>query len=504
MIKVDKRNAVFALHNHGVGIRAIARQLKMDRNTVREIIKNEGQPPTLQRCSQIVLAKDLLEKLFLECEGYIQRMHERLTEEHQVKIAYSTLTRKIRDLNIDPTKNRRCGQVPDVAGQEMQQDTSPYRILISNQKMKLIASLIYLRYSKLKYLKFYPSFCRFQMKCFFYEALTFWKYTAPRCVIDNTNLAVLHGTGPDAVFVPEMISFGDQFGFKWFAHKKGHSNRKAGNERSFWTVETNFLKGRTFSSIEDLNQQAFEWATGRNAHRPLSKSGLIPIELFEMEKQFLKKLPPYLPAPYLQHERDVDQYGYTAFNANYYWIPGASLEKVIILEYAGSIKIFRKHSLLIEYRLPSFGVKNKKIKPDGIGDLPFEPRHRPKPTQEEELKLKSLCPEVGAYLDVVDRKKPSPQKRNQLIRRLYCLNQTLTEHFFIQTLRRATHYRVIDVEQLERIAFQLVRLESYEVPVIDSHDEELEDREAYQEGKITWSPDPADYETLLNQRDEEE
>jgi len=503
MIEANEREAIFALYNRGISIRSIARQLKIDRNTVRAIINSEGKLPTLKRSSRIILDGSLLKQLYTECDGYIQRMYEKLTEEHHIKIAYSTLTRKVKELGIKPAKNQRCGQVPDVPGQEMQHDTSPYVIKIGNQKMKFVASLIYFRYSKLKYLKFYPFFCRFQMKCFLYEALKFWGYTASKCIIDNTNLAVLHGTGPDAVFVPEMIAFANQFGFRWVAHKKGHSNRKAGNERSFWTVETNFLTGRTFSSIEDLNQQAFEWATGKNAHRPLSKSRLIPINLFETEKPDLKKLPPYIPAPYLQHERNVDQYGYIAFNANYYWIPGYSLGKVTIIQYAEFIKIYQKHNLLIEYQLPVFGIKNQKFKPKGIPDLPYEPRQRTKSTQDEELKLKKTFPVIVPYLNIVDHKKPSPQRRNQLIKRLYSLSQRLTEQFFIQTIQRAIHYKVIDVEQLERVASQLVKLESYQVPVTDSNDDEqLEDRNEYQEGKFTEVSDLAVYEELLNQNDD--
>jgi len=61
-------------------------------------------------------------------------------------------------------------------------------------------------------------------------------------------------------------------------------NRKAGEERSFWTVETNFLPGRSFQSLEDLNQQALQWATVRMEHRPASKTKLIPAQAFEHER----------------------------------------------------------------------------------------------------------------------------------------------------------------------------------------------------------------------------
>ena len=71
-------------------------------------------------------------------------------------------------------------------------------------------SLLYSRYSKIRYVKFYRSFNRFKMHCFFHEALTFWNYAVDICIIDNTNLARLHGTGKNAFIVPEMEQFARQ------------------------------------------------------------------------------------------------------------------------------------------------------------------------------------------------------------------------------------------------------------------------------------------------------
>ena len=105
----------------------------------------------------------------------------------------------------------------------------------------MIASLLYLRYSKRKYLKFYRVFNRFAMKCFLHEALMFWGYSAPNNMIDNTNLARLRGTGKHAIIVPEMEAFARRYGFQFICHEIGHSNRKAGEERGFWTTETNFF-----------------------------------------------------------------------------------------------------------------------------------------------------------------------------------------------------------------------------------------------------------------------
>ena len=59
--------------------------------------------------------------------------------------------------------------MPDEPGAEMQHDTSPFTIVLGQTPTKLQASLLYLRYSKRRYLQFYRVFDRFQMKCFLHR-----------------------------------------------------------------------------------------------------------------------------------------------------------------------------------------------------------------------------------------------------------------------------------------------------------------------------------------------
>ena len=281
MINPEKRKAIYYLYTQGLTIGKIGKELQVDRKTVARIIKEKGEIPDTVRSDVIDLDPALLRRLYSECKGYIQRVHEKLEEEHGVTIGYSTLTRKVRELGLGQPKNQRCDQVPDEPGKEMQHDTTVYKIRLGEKNARLVASLLYFRYSKSRYLKFYFNFNRFKMKCFFHQALMHFGYSAPDCVIDNTNLARLRGIGKNAVMVPEMKQFGARYGFEFICHEKGHASRKAGNERSFYTVETNFLPGRRFESIEDLNQQALDWATVKFANRPVSKTGLIPARAFE-------------------------------------------------------------------------------------------------------------------------------------------------------------------------------------------------------------------------------
>ena len=122
MIDPHKRKAIYLLHTEGMQIRAISRQLRVNRNTVRNIIEQKGLPPQTIRADKIQIEPDLLLKLYGKCRGRIQRIHEKLTEEEGIVVGYSTLTRMIRELELGGTKKSRCGKVPDEPG-EMQHDT---------------------------------------------------------------------------------------------------------------------------------------------------------------------------------------------------------------------------------------------------------------------------------------------------------------------------------------------------------------------------------------------
>jgi transposase len=495
MIDADKRQAIFYLCNQGMGIREIARRFAISTNTVSGIIAQKGILPRGGRKDKIQIDAELLAGLYQQCQGRIQRMHEKLIEEQNITLGYSTLTRMVRALDLGQPHKQRCGKVPDQPGAEMQHDTSPYRLKIGNQHLKVIGSLLYFRYSKIRYLKFYRAFNRFQMKCFFHQALGFLGYAARVCIIDNTSLARLRGSGQNAVIVPEMKQFAGQYSFKFVCHEKGHSNRKAGNERGFWTVETNLFPGRSFQSLEDLNQQAFLWATQRMANRPVGKTRLMPAQAFEYEKPYLIQLPSALPAPYLLHHRDIDQYGYAAFEANYYWVPGSSRHEVSLLQYADQLKIYHGRQLLGEYDLPPQGTKNETFYPRGHRKPAQQPKWRKKSSSYEEKKLRATDNQVDAYLSFVKTQKGIQIHR--LIRALYGLSQKLARPLFIQTIKRAYQYRITDMNTIERIAVLQMKDTSQGLPAV-SVDENLANRESYLEGYVTDDVDLSLYEKIID------
>jgi len=506
MIDETRREMARRWHQEGLATNEIAYRLSVDVKTVHRILNAPTDTAAAKpRSDKVALDEGLLRDVFNKCRGYAQRVQEILAAQHGVNIGYSTLTRLLRDLGLRTPSVIQHAHVPDYPGEEMQHDTSPFRVIIAGKQHTLVLSGLYLRYSKQRYIKFYPRFNRFVMKCFMYEALMFWGYSAKRCIVDNTNLVVHYGTGEAAVFHDEMVAFARQFGFVWQAHAIGHANRKGGKERNFHTVDTNFLPGREFSSIEDLNEQGFTWSTAKFAARPQSKTRLIPLELFEIEKPSLVKLPSYIHPPYQPHRRVVDKYGYVSFNANYFWTPCGDGANLQLLEYAKEIVICTEVSgwEKITYPLPAWQVHNEKYCPPGQSKVMAQPQNRKKGCQEELARLRRKGPPLDEYLDFVLSTKNQMRQKPLFIRNLYHLSNKLTAELFTNVIRRALQYRITTIDALERMAAQLFT-GPLTPPALPPIDREYESRQAYLDGQLSVEDDLSAYENLTDTEDIDE
>lgn len=435
-------------------ITELANRFKTTRKTIRKIIDDKGESKRRPRSDVIILDEELILKTLKECQGWGERTYEILSAKG-LEISYSAFMKKIREITKKQPK-KFSTPVQDVPGAESQHDTSPYIVEVGTTKLSVQASLIYYRFSKAVYLKFYPSFTRFHMKCFFHEALMHFGHTPENCIIDNTHLAVLRGSGSNAVFVQEMVDFAKAYGFKWVAHEIKHSDRKAGVERGFWTTVTNFFPGRTFSSLEDLNKQAKEWSLKR-FNKP-NKNKIIPAERFEQEIPYMTTIMRGNHPPYISHTRIIDQEGYVLLKTNLYWVGIRRGMEVTVLEYANKVAIYNQRKIITEYELPPFETRQTKFNPKGVS-VPYRPKKQTVPPFNEEKELR-LLPFCNNYFDMA-LKELGPQQKYKMIRQVYYLSKKLTPDLFEKTITRALKYHIRDKNTLEKISIYLMNQENF-------------------------------------------
>jgi len=459
MLDQSTRAAILKLREQGHSIRGISRALQVSRGAVRDVLRSATEiVPTLVRPEKATPYRDQILELYARCQGNLVRVHEELVASG-APFSYPALTAFCRRQGIGHEPKQPVGEYHFQPGQEMQHDTSPHRAEIGGQLRPVQTAALVCAYSRMLFFQFFPTFRRFDCKVFLTEALQYFQGACETCLIDNTHVVVLKGTGRDMVPVPEMAAFADRYGFRFQAHAVGNANRSARVERSFRYIETNFLAGRTFPDWADANRQARQWCDKVNAKfRDDLKAS--PRELFAAEQPHLKPLPLWVPPVYLLHQRLVDLEGLVWVDTNRYSVPADLIGRhVEVRQTKDQIEIYRgprlvaTHPRVIEptgrkYRLPEHRYPRR----------PVSPRSDSAP--EEKLLLERI-PEIAEYIQAL--KKRSPGRATLALRRLLRLVNDYPRGPLLEALRTALEYGLFDLERVERMILRKLASEYFQV-----------------------------------------
>ena len=478
MLDRDIRNAVLELRGKGHGIRAIARALKISRNSVKRILGSGNiDVPTPDRPEKAEPYLDQIRGLYNLCEGNLVRVQEKLAEKGVTDFAYSTLTAFCRRHGIGVKEKKAAGRYHFEPGEEMQHDTSPHDVRIGGRKRRVQCASLVFCYSRMIFAQVYPTFNRYYCKLFLTDGLRHLVGACGRCMVDNTSVVVASGTGKNAVIAPEMEAFSDRFAFDFKAHEKGDKNRSGRVERPFHYIEHNFYPGRDFSGgFNDINDQLVAWCDRVN-HSFKRKLGARPVELFQAERAYIKPLPIHIPEVYALYRRLVDIEGYVALHTNRYSMPVDMIGRwVQVRESKKHVSIFDGHKLLATHELEEQGARKRKTLPEHRGQGRWKKVHTGQPSAEEKV-LRAAGPEFSTMVDGLKRKGIGQGSRS--IRRLYRMYFDYPSEAVTKALSVALEYGLFNLERIERMVLRNIGGDFFRLPsMIDDgskHDDEETD-----------------------------
>jgi transposase len=213
MLDQSTRTAILKLREQGHGTRSIARALGISRGAVRDVIASESaEVPRLERAEKAEVHREEILALYENCKGNLVRVHQELVAQGAT-FSYQALTAFCRRHGIGHEPMRPAGQYHFEPGQEMQHDTSPHQAKIGGVWRKVQTASLVFCHSRMIFIQLYPTFTRFDCKVFLTDALEYFGGACEVCMIDNTHVVVLRGTGAEMVPVPEMASFAERFSF---------------------------------------------------------------------------------------------------------------------------------------------------------------------------------------------------------------------------------------------------------------------------------------------------
>lgn len=452
MLDEATRAVILRLHEEGHGTRAIARILKLSRGAVKGVCQaGSSEVPRLDRAEKAEAYRDQLLELYPSCKGNLVRVHEELVAAG-ADVSYAALTAFCRRHGIGREPVRPAGQYHFEPGEEMQHDTSPHEAEIGGKRRRVQTASLALCHSRMLFMQMYPRFTRFECKVFLTDAGVYFDGMCEWCMIDNTHVVVLSGTGRDMVPVPEMVAFAERFHFTFRAHEVGDANRSARVERPFDYIENNFLAGRRFADWADLNAQARAWCDKVNAthRRHLHAS---PRELFAAERVRMRRLPEHVPEVYLLHQRIVDSEGYVNVSRNRYSVPwrliGRQLE---VRESKARIDVFdgprrvASHERVVEPADVRVAVaEHRPPRSEGV----FARRTQPV----EQERLAERMPEMSPYVALL-RSRGRGHHRD--LRGLLRMVDEYPRVALLGALREALRYGLADLERLERMVLRRI------------------------------------------------
>ena len=128
MLDLDTRRAIFQLKTRGLGRRAIARALRISRNSVRAVLAlGSAEVPAIARGPRCAPHLDALRGLYADCKGNRVRVWEEAQQQGRA-ISYPALTAFLRRQGVGVKVKQPAGRYHFAPGEEMPHDTAPHDV----------------------------------------------------------------------------------------------------------------------------------------------------------------------------------------------------------------------------------------------------------------------------------------------------------------------------------------------------------------------------------------
>ena len=127
---------------------------------------------------------------------------------------------------------------------------------------------------------------------------------------------------------PLLLDFANHYGISPITHRVRRPRTKGKVERMVFFVKDNFLNGRAFADIDDLNAQALGWLEGTANARIHATTGRRPCDLLAAEQLTpLAAIVPYVLVP--TRRARVSAESYVRFDGSRYSVPPAHVGQMV-------------------------------------------------------------------------------------------------------------------------------------------------------------------------------
>jgi transposase len=447
-----KRNEIVSRWRAGESMRRIARELGVTRNTVSRVLaevearRAGGGSHSRHRPSRLDPYEPVIEELL---GRYPELTAVRLWEELRQRGfsgSYTLVRQRLREVRPRsiPSPVVRFETGP---GAQAQMDYAVYDIDFSNEGRRRVNLFSYvLGYSRRQYLRFVESQDFATTLREHVRAFEHLGGVAATCLYDNMKVVVSGHEDDVPIYNPRFLAFATHYGFRPIACRVGRPQTKGKVERPFGYVESSLLNGRSFETLNHLNETTGWWLAHVADVRELRHLGKTPLQLHQEELPHLIPLPAQAYAIDPVVYRVVGVEGLITYRQNGYSVPwryiGSTLPVRVteteVVIYSSGIEEIARHVLLPR---------------SATGQRSVHKEHRPSEhEQHRQAELEQRFAELGAIgrQFLAGLLRAQRYGRDQA-RRVLALLGTYARPDLIAALERAVRYGAYSHAAVERI-----------------------------------------------------
>jgi len=343
VLKVSLQEAIYSLDLRGYSQRRIARELRVDRETVGRYLRLRSNPAIPTTGSEGDLpgsnpaistagksggrrsqCEPLAETIRMKVEVGLsaQRIYQDLVDESAFTDSYESVKRYVRKLK--ETQPGRIWRLECRPGEEMQVDFglgAPIHDGEGKRPRRTWVFRVILSYSRKGYSE---AVTRQDTETFLRcleNAIRHFGGAPMLLNLDNLKAAVLKADWFDPEINPKLADFCRHYGMHVVPCRPWTPQHKGKVERGVAYVRNNALKGRQFKSLSEQNLHLQRWEAGVADKRIHGTTCKQVGACFEMERPHLQALPSSLFPCYQEAQRSVHRDGFVEVQKAFYEAP---------------------------------------------------------------------------------------------------------------------------------------------------------------------------------------
>ncbi|MFS0639245.1 IS21 family transposase [Mesobacillus foraminis] len=331
------------MYQRGMSITDIAKELKMDRKTVKKYINSDALPVPRKRSrnSKLDKFKEYIDRRMMEDQVFNA---EKLLLEIKA-LGYEggkTILKDYMQPYREQARKKYTVRYETLPGQQMQVDWKEVgEIILNGEKVKVSMFVSILGYSRMKFAMFTLSQDQEHvMHCL----INSFKYLGgvPSTILFDNMRTVTDGRDQGVVkWNKRFAEFASYYGFIPKACRPYRAQTKGKVERAIQYIMNHFYVGTKFTSIEELNQLLMRWLDSVGNRKRNETTGCSPQERWTEEKLHSIKDKKEYDTSYISF-RKVHWDSSFSYKGESWMLPSGYAGKEILVKESleGSIKIF--------------------------------------------------------------------------------------------------------------------------------------------------------------------